>query len=174
MRAAAEHGAVCNLSVMDVDQNTPTPTSDTPDDFRPLTADEARELRQRLPRLSVWRVVGLQTLAGILVALLAFLLSQELRVALAAGYGSLCVVLPAALFARGVTGRVAATGVGPAVFAFFLWEFVKVAMSVGLLWLSTRLFVNVSWPAMLAGLAVSLQVYLLALGWRHMYRRAST
>ena len=71
-------------------------------DFKPLTAQEAQEWRKRHPAVSVWRLVRMQTVAGVLVALVAWAISGEAPVAWSAGYGALVVVLPAALFARGM------------------------------------------------------------------------
>src|SRR3990167_5517543 len=65
-------------------------------DFKPLTAQEAQEWRSRNPAVSVWRLVGMQAVAGVLVALAAWLLSGQMPVAWSAGYGALAVVLAAA------------------------------------------------------------------------------
>ena len=65
-------------------------------DFKPLTAQEAQEWRKRHPAVSVWRLVGMQAVAGVLVSLVAWAVSGEVPVAWSAGYGALAVVLPAA------------------------------------------------------------------------------
>ena len=41
-------------------------------DFKPLTAQQAQEWRDRQPPLSVWRIVVMQALVGVVVALLAW------------------------------------------------------------------------------------------------------
>jgi len=47
-----------------------------------------------------------------------------------------------------------------------LWELVKVVMTVGLLLAAHRWVTDLSWPAMLVGLVVTLKVYWLALAFR--------
>ena len=144
----------------------PLDSQDTPDDeIVPLTAQEAQALRQHLPLLSVWRVIGAQLLAGLLAAGLAAWWFGAVA-AQSALYGSLAVVLPAALFAKGLTGRMSSANAGSAVFGFFLWELVKLALTVVALVAAPRWVDGLSWPAMLAGLLVTMKVYWVALGVR--------
>lgn len=132
-------------------------------DFVALTAAEARVLREKHPSISPWWVVAGQVVVGILVALLAWGVSRSQVVGWSAACGALAVVVPAALFARGVTGRFASVNVGSAVMGFFLWELVKIFVTVGILFAAQRLVVGLSWPAMLVGLVVTIKVYWLAL-----------
>ena len=131
----------------------------------PLSAEQVQELRKRQPLLSVWRVVAAQFVAGLVVAALAgwwFGVSA----AQSAMYGSLAVVFPAALFALGLTGRMSSINAGSAVFGFFLWELVKLALTVVALAAAPRWIEALSWPAMLAGLLVTMKIYWVALGLR--------
>ena len=80
--------------------------------------------------------------------------------------GALAVVVPATLFAFGMTGRRASANAGSAVFGFFLWEWVKLALTVVALVAAPRWIEGLSWPAMLAGLLVTMKVYWVALGMR--------
>jgi ATP synthase protein I len=137
--------------------------------FEPLTAQQAAELRKRQPLLSVWRVVGVQALLGLLVAWLVWLVSGRMSAVYSAGYGALAVIIPAALFARGLTSRVASANVGAAVFGFFLWEMVKIGLTVAMLLAAPRLVIDLSWPAMLVGLVVTMKVYWVALGFRKVF-----
>jgi len=137
--------------------------------FEPLTAQQAAELRKRQPLLSVWRVVGFQALLGLLVAWLVWLVSGRMSAVYSAGYGALAVIIPAALFARGLTSRVASANVGAAVFGFFLWEMVKIGLTVAMLLAAPRLVIDLSWPAMLVGLVVTMKVYWVALGFRKVF-----
>jgi len=75
----------------------------------------------------------------------------------------LAVVFPAALFARGLMSRVTLVNPGAAVFGFFLWEMVKIALTVAMLFAAPRLVTDLSWPAMLVGLVVTMKVYWVAL-----------
>ena len=73
--------------------------------FKPLTADEARWLREENPPVSVWWVVAGQAAVGLVVALGAWAVTGRQNVGWSAGYGAVAVVIPAAIFARGLTGR---------------------------------------------------------------------
>ena len=147
----------------------PDDLEEQPDDFQPLTAEQARELRASQPLLSVWRVVAAQILAGLLLALLVWLVSGRMAAVYSAVYGALAVILPAALFARGLTSQASSMNAGAAVFGFFLWEMVKIGLTVAMLIAAPRLVNELSWPAMLVGLVVTMKVYWLALGLRRVF-----
>jgi ATP synthase protein I len=131
--------------------------------FKRLTAQEAQELRERDPALSPWWVVGLQCVAGLAVALVAWGVSGKASVAWSAGYGALAVIIPAALFARGLMSQFSSLNAATASFGFFVWEAVKLAVSIAMIAMAPRLIVNLSWLALLAGLLVTLKMYWLAL-----------
>ncbi|WP_293605219.1 ATP synthase subunit I [Polaromonas sp. UBA4122] len=129
------------------------------EDFKPLTREEAQKLREASPSLSPWWVVAGQLVAGLVVACIAWALTGRREVAWSAFYGALAVVIPAALFVRGLTGKVSSVNPGAAVLGFFLWEMVKIGLTVAMLFAAPRLIENLSWPAMLAGLIVTMKVY---------------
>lgn len=137
--------------------------------FKPLTAQEARQLRQKMPLLSVWRVVGVQIIVSAATALLAWWITEKSVVAMSVAYGGLSVVIPAALFARGMTSPVSSVNVGAAVFGFLLWEIVKIGLTLAMLLLAPRAIPEVSWPAMLVGLVLTMKVYWVALGVRSVF-----
>ena len=126
-------------------------------DFKPLTAEEAQRLRERKPLISPWRVIAIQVVAGLLVALAAWGLSGRQNLGWSAGYGALAVVIPSAVFARGLTGRFSSLNAGTAVLGFFVWEMVKLVLSVAMLLAAPRLITELSWPAMLVGLVVTMK-----------------
>jgi ATP synthase protein I len=139
--------------------------ADEPEDenFKRLTAQEAQELRQRDPALSPWWVVGLQCVAGLAVALVAWGVSGKASVGWSAGYGALAVIIPAALFARGLMSQFSSLNAATASFGFFVWEAVKLAVSIAMIAMAPRLVVNLSWLALLVGLLVTLKMYWFAL-----------
>lgn len=147
----------------------PEDSEDALNDFQPLTAEQARELRKRQPLLSVWRVVMAQALIGILLAVIVWLVTGRWAAVSSVAYGSLAVIVPAALFARGLTSPVASANAGAAIFGFFLWEMVKIGLTVAMLFAAPRLVSDLSWPAMLVGLVVTMKVYWVALGVRRMF-----
>ena len=139
------------------------------EEFTPLTAEQVQALRRTQPLLSIWRVVAAQMLVGLLVALAAWGVTGQASVGVSAGYGALAVVIPAALFARGLTRRMNSLHAGAAVLGFFVWEVVKIALTVAMLGLAARVIDELSWPAMLVGLVVTMKVYWLALGLRRVF-----
>jgi ATP synthase protein I len=135
----------------------PEEIQDPDDDFKPLTADEAQRLRDAKPSISPWRVIAVQVMGGLLVALVTWGLTGRQNLGWSAGYGALAVVVPAAVFARGLTGGFASLNPGAAMFGFLLWEMVKMALTVAMLIAAPRLITALSWPAMLIGLVVTMK-----------------
>jgi len=135
-------------------------------DFLPLTAEQAKTLRDQHPSISPWWVVAGQVVVGVLVSLVAWGVTGRQIVGLSTACGALAVVVPAALFARGVTGQFAKANAGSAVLSFFVWEFVKILVTVGILFAAHRSVTGLSWPAMLIGLVVTMKVYWFALGFK--------
>ena len=133
---------------------------------RPLTREQAQDLRARQPSLSPWRVVGAQAAVGGVVALLAALITGRQEVAWSVLYGAATVVVPGALMARGMTSKLSSTSPGASAVSFMLWQFVKIGVSVAMLLLAPKLVQDLSWPALLVGLVLCLKVYVLALLWR--------
>ena len=131
--------------------------------FTPLTAQEAQALRERNPSVSPWWVVMAQVVVGAVAALLAWLLTGLPSAAWSLGYGALAVALPAALFARGLSGRLASVNPMTAALGFLVWQMVKLALTMAMLFAAPRLVVALSWPALLVGLVLALKVYWVAL-----------
>lgn len=132
------------------------------DDFEPLTAEQAQALRAQYPVLSPWWIILGQALIGLCLALVAGLWGGA-QIALSVGYGVLTVVMPAMLFARGVHGRFASLNPGSAMIGFFLWELMKLIVTIVMLVLAPKFVVALSWPAMLVGLVLTMKVYWVAL-----------
>lgn len=130
---------------------------------RPLSAEEARRLREQSPPVSPWWVVAGQAGVGLVVALAAWGFTGKQNVGWSAGYGALAVVIPAAVFARGLTGRFSSLNAGSAAVGFLLWEMVKIALSFAMLVAAPRLVAGLSWPALLVGMVLAMKVYWLAL-----------
>ena len=146
-----------------------TPVSKFEDDdsdeleFKRLTAEEAKALRELNPSVSPWRIVSYQILMGVLVALAAWGFTGKSVAGWSAAYGALAVVIPAVLFARGLMSQFSSINAMTAGFGFFVWEAVKIAASVGMIFAAPKLVADLDWLAMLIGLIVTLKVYWLAL-----------
>lgn len=136
------------------------------EDFIPLTAEQAQALRAQNPSVSPWWVVLGQVLVGAVVVLATWLLTGSAVAAKSCAWGVLAVVLPAALFARGLTGQFARANLGTAMVSFFVWELAKIVVTVGVMYVAYRVEVNLNWLAMLAGLVLTMKVYWLALGFK--------
>jgi ATP synthase protein I len=139
--------------------------------FKQLTAEEARQLREQNPPVSPWWVVAGQAAVGLVVALGAWAVTGRQNVGWSAGYGAVAVVIPAAIFARGLTGRFASLNAGTAALGFMVWEMVKIASSIALMAAAPRLVADLSWPALLVGLVLTMKVYWLALAYAPRKRR---
>jgi len=131
--------------------------------IQPLSAEEARKLREQNPSLSPWWVVAGQAGVGLVAALLGWALTGKQNVGWSVAYGALAVVIPAAVFARGLTGRFASLNAGTAAVGFLLWEMVKVALTLAMLVAAPRLVAGLSWLALLIGLVLAMKVYWVAL-----------
>ena len=140
-----------------------TETEAEESDFKPLTAEEAEQWRRRNPPISVWKVVAGQALVGMLVALVAWVLTGKASVGWSAAYGALAVVVPAALFARGVLRHKASAHPRAAMVGFFGWEIAKIVLTVALLAAAPRLVPGLSWLALLAGMVITMKTYWVAL-----------
>jgi ATP synthase protein I len=126
------------------------------------TAEQAAELRKRSPSVSPWRVVLWQLMASGLIALVALAVSANAQVGWSALYGGLTVALPAAVLARGMTSPLGKLGAVSSAMGFMVWEVVKIGLSVAMLMLAPQVVAGLSWPALLAGLILTMKVYWLA------------
>ena len=123
-------------------------------------------MRAKNPSVSPWRVVGSQLAVGAAVAVVAWLLTSAASVVWSALYGAATAVLPGALMARGVTSRLTSVSPGASAVRVMFWSLVKIGVSVLMLLIAPRVIQPLSWPALLAALALCVQVYWLALLWR--------
>jgi ATP synthase protein I len=147
----------------------PEDTEEPP--VQPLSAEQARRLRELNPPVSPWWVVAGQAVMGLVVALAAWVLTGRQNVGWSAAYGALAVVIPSAVFARGLTGRFSSANAGTAAVGFLLWEMVKLALTFAMLVAAPKLVAGLSWPALLVGLILAMKVYWLALAFKPRPRR---
>jgi ATP synthase protein I len=135
-----------------------------------LITDQTKSRAELLPQMggsvSPWVVVTLQFAVGALITLVAWVWAGKQESAMSAACGSLAVAIPAAIFARGITSKFAVANAGSAVASFFVWELVKVLLTVAILLSAHRYVDGLSWPIMLIGLVVTMKVYWLALGFK--------
>jgi ATP synthase protein I len=141
------------------------PLPEEPQDppVQPLSAAEAQSVRERNPSISPWWVVAGQAVVGVVAGLLAWAITGRQNVGWSVAYGALAVVVPAAVFARGITGRITSINAGTAAVGFLLWEMVKIALTLAMMAMAPRLVAGLSWPALLIGLVLAMKVYWVAL-----------
>jgi ATP synthase protein I len=142
------------------------PLPEEPDEATPvvpLSAEEAQQVRDRNPRQSPWWVVAGQAGVGLVAALIAWLGTGRQNVGWSVFYGASAVWVPAAVFARGLTGRFSSLNAGAAAAGFLLWEMVKIALTLAMMLVAPRLVAGLSWPALLVGLVLAMKVYWVAL-----------
>ena len=137
----------------------------------PLTASEAQALRKLHPSLSPWVVLVGQVGAGTITAVVAGLLTGLASVGWSALYGAAAVVIPSALFARGLMSKVSLINPASAVTGFFLWEMVKIGLVLAMLYVAPKLVADLSWPAMLVGLVVTMKAVWLVIWFEAKTRR---
>ena len=131
-------------------------------DFKKWTAAEAQALRDKSPGVSPWRVIRWQVMAGVVIMLAAWLLTGDQTVAMSAGYGSLTVIIPAAVLARGIMSPMSSLNAVSAAMGFLVWEMVKIGLSVAMFFAAPQLIANLSWLALLLGLILTMKIYWVA------------
>ena len=125
--------------------------------FKPLTAQEAQALRKQSPPISPWRVLAMQGLTGLVVSVIAWVVTGKSSAGWSAAFGALAVIIPGAVFARGMTSRLTSVNAGAAMLGFFFWEAVKIALTVAMLVAAPDVVKNLSWPALLIGLVITMK-----------------
>lgn len=130
----------------------------------PLTRAEVQSLLLRKPQISVWRVVGLQLIVGLIVALVSGLFAAgQWSVVFSALYGSGAIALPSALFALSIQRWLSRLKPGVAVYGFALGELLKIGLTIVLLFFAPRIVQPLNWAVMLIAIVATLQVYWVAL-----------
>jgi ATP synthase protein I len=111
----------------------------------------------------MFRVVVLQVVATLVVALVAAMVSGQAAAVSALLGGAACFV-PNGLFALrlAAAARSGRGGIG----TFFVGEFVKVGSTVALVALIAWSYRDVVWPALVFAVIAALKSYLIALIWR--------
>ena len=148
----------------EVGDDAPKPwETDSETDFVPFTAEQAQAWRAEHGQgVTAWSVVRMQLIAAFFVAVSAGWVMSQVSYGWSALYGALAIAIPNAAMARGISKR-RASNAQTAVAAVLIWEMVKVAASALMLMAAPRMVENLSWPALLLGLVLTLKVNWLAL-----------
>jgi ATP synthase protein I len=152
------------------------PNQDEEDYFEPLNFEQAQQVIQGLRKtaslLSPWRLIQWQLLVAAFATFVAYIGFDDKLIAWSVVYGGMSVVLPASVFAWGLKRSEGAKSPLLASAGFFVWEAVKVVLTVALLFAAPALIVNLNWLALLAGFVVTMKVYWIAL-WLYPVRKNS-
>jgi ATP synthase protein I len=148
-------------------QDSETDEADNSSSFQRLSKEQAQALVAADTHVvSPWRVVAVQVVAGLMVALVCGAITGAMSGFWSALYGAGVVVVPAALMARGMTSPLSSISPMASAFSVMLWMAVKLGVSLALLGLAPKVVQPLVWPALLAALVVCIKVYWVALVWR--------
>jgi len=150
-----------NTHTAPVSADSDNPDGGSDEEFKPLTAEEARQWRQRNPPVSPWRVIGMQIATALVVAAIAGW-SFGHAAGMSAAYGALAVIVPAMVLARGLRRQALLKDSGAAFLSFVVWEVVKVVLTVALLLAAPKLVPVLNWLALVVGFVVTMKVYWVA------------
>jgi len=104
------------------------------------------------------RIVSLQLIATVVVGLIAALLGGWPAM-FSAVLGGMCCVVPNGIMAVRLFAAAASGRANPA--TFFIWEFVKIALTLALLGATAWLYRDLNWLALVAGIIVALKSYII-------------
>ena len=136
------------------------------EEFNPLSAEQARQWRLRQHPSPIWRSLAWQIGVGLVAAAGIGLVWQSEMLARSAAYGMFAVVLPQTLLLRGMAGVQGRWSPGALLIRFFVWEMFKIALTVAILFSASRVLGEMSWPALMAGLVVTMKANWLVLALR--------
>lgn len=126
-----------------------------------LSAEEVRALVAAQSPVSMWRVLAVQALVGLMLVLLAALKNEIWAKSVAAGV--LPVLLSALLGVRMWSGRAKAS-IGGALLGLVAWELAKIVIMVATLVAAVKVVPGLNWLAVLLGLIVSMKA-----GWLYLW-----
>ena len=104
--------------------------------------------------------------------MLTGVVSGQSRLAASVAWGVVSVVVPGVVFARALARQMRQKQAGAALAGLFVWELVKIVLTVALLLVAPKVVAGLSWLALVAGFVVTMKVYWLAIatgvapGWK--------
>ena len=152
----------------DADVSSDDWNEDGRDDVKipPLTRQEVQALMEKLGGTSLegflLKVLVWQSLSAVVIAILTWIVSDNVSAATSALYGALCVVLPSALVVRTVIKKLRSDVLKHSesrLTGLVVLELTKILATVCLLLAAPLLMDSPQWVAMVIGFAVTLKVY---------------
>jgi len=139
---------------------------DPEEEYKSLNADEARQWRALQQPSPIWRALALQAGIGLVVSAGIGLAGRSEALAWSAAYGMLAVVFPQMLLFRGMAGMQGRWSPDALLLRLLVWELVKIALTVAILCSASKMLGEMSWPALIAGLVVTMKANWLLLVFR--------
>lgn len=137
-------------------------SDDESDDFVVLTREQVERAVASNPSVSPWWVVGAQALFGLTVVLIAWVWRGVLA-GESAACGAAAVFFPSVMFAWGLKRQNGSPNVGSVLAGFFVWEALKIVLTIAMLIAAARLIAGLDWLALLAGFVITMKAYWLAM-----------
>lgn len=119
---------------------------------------ETRHLYGWRKEYNMLRLVSLQLMVTVAAGVIAALLGGWAAM-FSAVFGGLCCVLPNAVFALRLFANTKKPG-GADPISFFIWELIKIALTVALIYATALLYRDLNWFAMIGGFIVALKSYI--------------
>jgi ATP synthase protein I len=129
----------------------------------PWSKKEADAWRKFHPVSSPWRMLGVQSGVWMIMLLVAWLLAVSHATLMSLAYGGLCVILPAAMFWRGVRVGCQQVDLRQRMMKFVVWELAKIALTTAMLLAAPKLIEGLNWLALVASFVVTMKLTWLAL-----------
>ena len=141
---------------------------DADEGFKPMSADEAAQWRQRQRPLSVYQPLVWQLVLGSLAVMIAWLgFGDRVAIAKSVLYGVAAVWVPAWVFARALKRQQRrAKHSMEALGSLMLWEGVKIVLTIALLLAAPKVVKDLSWLALLIGFVVTVKAAWLGWWWQ--------
>ena len=136
------------------------------EEFNSLNAEQARQWRSSQHPSPAWHALGWQVGVGLVAAAGTGVIWQSGVLMRSVAYGVFAVVLPQMLLLRGMAGVQGRWSSEALLLRFFVWELVKIALTVAILFSAGRVLGAMSWPALIAGLVVTMKANWLLLVFR--------
>lgn len=143
------------------------------EEFTALSSEEARQWRTRQPLSPAWHPLAWQIGIGLIASTVIGLAWQSVMLSKSAAFGVFAVVLPNALLLRGMAGAGKHWGPEALLLRLLVWELVKIALTIVILYSANKVLAEMSWPALLAGLVVTMKANWFVLAFQQGANRSS-
>lgn len=140
---------------------------DAGEKFKPMSAEEAAQWRQRQRPLSVYQPLVWQLVFGGLAVVVAWVwFLGRPAIAMSTLYGAAAVWVPAWVFVRALKRQQGTRHSMQALASLMFWEGVKIVLTIALLLAAPKVVKDLSWLALLLGFVVTVKAAWLGWWWQ--------